>query len=326
MLNCKKKFSCIISVLLFIILYLSLYSCSKKSTDPVNPREKITIAYPRSMYSVLFTVAYKKGYFKSEGLEIIPQVHDFGKKAVQSMIEGKADLAISGDTVVMFAISRGEKISIIVARKDSGINKPGDLEGKRIAVALETTGHFFLDSFLSINGISRNNIRIVNLSPKEMQGALSNGTVDAVAVWQPVAKQIELQLGNNGRVFYDERVYSDIICISSTSAFIHKNSGSVIKILRALINAETFVKDYPEETRRLVSDYLEIDKVILESIWSSLFFKVTLDQSLLVSLEDETRWARENRLIVNRKTPQYLDYIYFNGLQSVKPDAVNIIR
>lgn len=329
--NCLSRLVFLLLCLVFIV------GCGQRREATGAP-EKITVAYPRSLYSVLFAVAHSKGIFKAEGLEATPQSHEFGKLAVQSMLEGKADMAISGDTVAMFAISRGEKISIIaetmtsrrneaiVARRERGIRTPRDLEGKRIGVASGTTGHFFLESFLSVNGLRKNRIKIAFMTPGEMQAALDKGAVDAVAVWQPIAKQIERALGNRGVVFYDERIYSDIVCVSASRAFVEKNPEAVAKTLRALVRAEAFVKESPDEARRLVADFLKIDQTILDEIWKTLYFRVTLEQSLLVSLEDQTRWARENRLIEDGNKPEYLDYIYFKGLQSVKPEAVNVIR
>jgi NitT/TauT family transport system substrate-binding protein len=166
----------------------------------------------------------------------------------------------------------------------------------------------------------------MNLNPAEMIKAVNSGKADAVSVWQPIAKQLEKQLGDNGTVFYDERIYSDIICMSSTQNFANKNPELIVKVLKSLMRAEKFVKDNPDETRKLVAEHLNINKNILEEIWNTLYFKVTLDQSLLVSLEDQTRWARENKLIEIKETPRFLDYIYFKGLQSVCQDAVNIIQ
>ena len=73
----------------------------------------------------------------------------------------------------MFAIMKGEKISIIatiqtsdignaiLARKDKGILTLGDLKGKKIAATLGTTSDFFLDAILAVNGISRKDVEIV---------------------------------------------------------------------------------------------------------------------------------------------------------------------
>jgi NitT/TauT family transport system substrate-binding protein len=55
-------------------------------------------------------------------------------------------------------------------------------------------------------------------------------------------------------------------------------------------------------------------------------FELSLDQSLLINTEDEARWAIKNNLIDKTEIPNYLDYIYIDALEEVKPEAVGIIH
>jgi NitT/TauT family transport system substrate-binding protein len=43
-------------------------------------------------------------------------------------------------------------------------------------------------------------------------------------------------------------------------------------------------------------------------------------------MEDEARWMIENKLTTKTTIPNFLDYLYLDGLLTVKPEAVNIIR
>jgi len=43
-------------------------------------------------------------------------------------------------------------------------------------------------------------------------------------------------------------------------------------------------------------------------------------------MEDETRWAMRSNITKDKKMPNYLDYIYFNGLESLKPGALRITK
>jgi NitT/TauT family transport system substrate-binding protein len=100
----------------------------------------------------------------------------------------------------------------------------------------------------------------------------------------------------------------------------------VIKVLKALIRTEMFIQSNPEEARSLAVELLGIEKADINNIWASFDFKVVLDQMLIKSLEDQTRWAQKNRFTDNMKMPNYLDFIYFDGLQSIRPESVRIIR
>ncbi|MCX6986237.1 MAG: NrtA/SsuA/CpmA family ABC transporter substrate-binding protein [Lentisphaerae bacterium] len=331
----KKSLSCLCILLASVLLF---GACQKETKTPAGPSEKITIAYPRSSYAIPFQVALAKGFFAAEGLEVTAQPHEFGKIALRTMMEGKADMAISGDTPVMFAIIAGNKISIVaaiatskkneavVAREDLGIKTPQDLKGKRIGATFGTTGHFFLESFLSAQGIDKNKVRIIDMGPGEMMDALTKGKIDAVAIWNPAIKQFEKELGSNGVVFYDESIYSDMVCVSVLQEFTKKHPETIKKVLRAIIKAETFIKEKPDESQGLVAEFFKIDKAVIVGMWNIMNFVIALDQSLLVRLEDQTRWAQKNRFTDSSEAPNYLDHIYFDGLQSIKPEAVRIIR
>lgn len=51
-----------------------------------------------------------------------------------------------------------------------------------------------------------------------------------------------------------------------------------------------------------------------------------LDQTILMSLEDEARWAMREGLTDKKEPPNYLDFIYVDALEQVKPETVTIIR
>ena len=138
-----------ILVLAVIVIALTVTGCRQK---PALPPEKITIAYSTASNAMLTYIAFAKGYLAEEGLEATPQPHAFGKPALQSVIDGKADIATVGDTPIVFAVMNGKKITTlamiqtsnrneaIVARQDRGITKPSDLKGKKIGLTPGTTG------------------------------------------------------------------------------------------------------------------------------------------------------------------------------------------
>jgi NitT/TauT family transport system substrate-binding protein len=321
----------------FTVLFLPTIVVIALTVTGCQP-EKITIAYPTIFNAVLIHIAFAKDYFGEEGLEATPQPHAFGKPALQSVIEGKADIATVGDTPIVFAVIGGKKITIlamiqsanrneaIVARQDRGIAGFSDLQGKTIGVTLGTTGDFFAYSFLLAHGIDKKHVKIIDLKPDEMADALSTGKVDAVSTWNPTLSQLQKKLGSNGIIFFGESLYTEMFCVVASQEYVKNNPVAIKKVLRALLKAETFVQQQPEEARRLVAEFIKTDKIVLDETWDDFTFRVALDQALLVDLEDQTRWAIKNRLTVRRDMPNYLDFIYMDGLQAVKPAAVRIIR
>jgi sulfonate transport system substrate-binding protein len=305
---------------------------------PAGPPEKITFAYSATMDSVLAAVAQMQGYYLQEGLEVTAHLHPFGKPALQEVLEGRADFATVAETPVMLAIMNGAKISIIatiqtankvnaiVARKDKGILTPGDLKGRRIAVTLGTTADFFMDTFLAVHEIARKDMKVVDLKPEQMADALTRGEVDAVSVFMPFPIQVERKLGDRAIAFYDENIYTFMFNVVATQKFIRDNPGKVEKLLRALIKAEGFVSGNQAQAQKLVAEFSRTDEALVRELWQSYSYQVKLDQSLVLALEEETQWALMGGLVGKDRIPDYLDYVYLEGLAKIKPKSVRILR
>ena len=316
--------------------YLGM-GCKETQKPAVTP-EKITLAWVANPNSSLAHIAHKKGYFAEEGVEITPQKYSFGKAALNAVIEGKADMATVAETPVMFSIMKEDEIYIIatietsnrniaiVGRKDKEILKPKDLKGKRIGVTFGTTSEFFIHSFLIANGMENKEVQIINLKPDEMLDAVISEKVDAVSTWHFPLVRIQKKLGDKGISFYDEHLYTETFNVVVKQDFVKKHPDAIKKVIRALIKAEGFIKQNPDESKSIVADSIGIDKALLSEVWGEFEFKVTLTQELLIAVEDETRWAIKIKLVEGSKMPNYLDFIYVEGLQAVKPEAVRIIR
>jgi ABC-type nitrate/sulfonate/bicarbonate transport system substrate-binding protein len=337
MLNFKRRSQFVAFILLVFVVVVS-FGIGCQPQKPISPPEKITIAYSTTFNSIFINIAFVNGYFKQEGLEAEPQIYPFGKPALQAVIEGRADIATVADTPVMFAIMNGKKVVIIasmgttnrntaiIARQDRGITAPSDLKGKRIGVTVGTAGDFFAEVLLKANGIDRKEVTIIDMTPDKMAAALTTGKIDGASVWNPALTKLQSILGDKGHTFYGEAYYTETYCAATTKAFVEEHAEAIKKFLRAIIKAEVFVREHSEDARRLTSEFLKTDRAILDKIWDIYHFQVTLDQALLVELEDQTRWAIKNGLAAKHDMPNYLDFIYMDGLQVVKPEAVRIIR
>jgi sulfonate transport system substrate-binding protein len=327
-----------IAVLLAVVLAGSfLTACTKTDQKPAAP-ENVTIAYSASPDSALAQIAQMQGYYLEEGLNAIPQKYDYGKVALDAVLEGRADFATVAETPFMFAVMKGEKISIvatiqtstrnnvIIARKDKGIHTPRDLKGRKIALTSGTLLDFFLDSFLATIGMTRHAVTVVNMKPEYMVDAVAKGEVDAISAWSHVVIEAQRRLGDRGITFYDEEIYTQTFNVIATQEFIRKNPLKVEKLLRALVKAEGFADGNSVEAQAVVADFCGMDRSVVEAMWDVENFRVTLDHSLVLALEDESEWAVRNGFTAVRKVPNYLDFIYLDGLKTVRPNAIRILQ
>jgi ABC-type nitrate/sulfonate/bicarbonate transport system substrate-binding protein len=327
-----------VRTIIVIAMCLAALSGCQRSPSQQKPLQKITIAYTTQPDGALVHIALQKGFFAEEGLEVQQQLHNFGKAALKSVLEGKADLATAAETPLMFAALDGEKFFIvagifttsrnnaIIGRRDLGISQAADLRGKRIGYTPGTTGEFFLDSFLTANGITVKEVQLVPIKPEEIAAALTEGKVDAVSCWNFSLTILRRGLGPQGVTFFDPQIYTQTFNLVARQEYVSKNPGTLKGVLRALVKAENFAREHTEAAQTLVAASLKVDRGLLQEIWSGLRYKVELDRRLLITLEDQTRWAMKNRPTGTLGMPDYGGLIYLDALTAVKPDAVTLTR
>jgi NitT/TauT family transport system substrate-binding protein len=215
----------------------------------------------------------------------------------------------------------------LVARADRGIAEVSDLKGKRVGTTFGTIAHFYLGRFLNLNGLNVQDVTLVDLkTPAEWVNAVVDGDVDAVATAQPYANSAKDGLGANAVVWSvqsSQPLYAQAI---ATDEWIAKNPDLVTRFLRSLLQAEEFTINHPAETKAIVKNQMNLTDAYVETVWNQNQFSLSLDQSLLVAMESEARWMMSNNLTNQTLVPDFLNYLYLEGLASVKPESVNVIR
>ncbi len=92
------------------------------------------------------------------------------------------------------------------------------------------------------------------------------------------------------------------------------------------MEAEDYLKYNSEESKEFVKDRFDYESDYMDYSWPKQEFAVTLGQAMLITFEDQARWRIKNKLTDATEVPNYLDYIYMDALEEVKPEAVGIIR
>ncbi len=235
--------------------------------------------------------------------------------------------AVSGQPVMVVAnMFEAEKDFGVVGRKDAGISIAASVKGKRIGVSLRTAGHFVLASFLNRQKLSAGDVMMVDLKPDQLSAALSEGRIDAATTWEPFLGSLLTQLGANGVVFSSEGLYHSVFALAGARDYVVSHPETIQKVLRAVIKGARFCQDVPDQAIEISAAAMKADPVKLKAAWPTYRFRVTLDQSLLLALEDETRWAIKNKLTDRTEPVNYLHHIYLDAMNAVSPATVTVIH
>jgi ABC-type nitrate/sulfonate/bicarbonate transport system substrate-binding protein len=335
----KRNLIAIAVVILVLAVFLSSF-VYLNSQKPYNGKvESITVTYAPFESISLFWIAENQQFFIQNGLEITSHKHDTGAIALNEVLNGEADIAIGANEfpLVIRALNQ-EKIRTIgsisksdfiylVGRADRGIENASDLKGKTIGTTFGTIAHFFLGRFLDLNNINYNDVALVDLkTPAEWVNAVVNGSVDAVATAQPYADLAKEGLGDNAVVWSvqsNQPMYTQAI---STVEWITEHANLAQRFLKSLVQAEVFAINFPSEAKAIVRKQMNFTDAYTETVWNRNQFSLSLDQSLVLAMEGEARWLIDNHLTNQTAVPDFVNCIYFDGLDSVKPESVNVIR
>lgn len=298
--------------------------------------EPLTIAVSRTPLSLPLYVAEHEGYFAAEGVQVQFEEVTGGNRAAQALLDGKADLATTSETVVMFNSFKRNDFAIIasfvnsnddiklVARSGSGVTKVSDLAGKRVGTTLGTASHYYLDTLLILAGVDPERVTTVGMPPEAMAQALLKGEVAAIAAWEPYPFQI---VGNvpGTQLVPAQRFYTLTFNLIASQKMTHGDyDKDLVKLLRALDRAQQFIATKPKQAQAIMQSRLDMQQPFIDWIWSRYNFRLALDQSLLSTLESEARWARKQGHIKAPNSPNYLDFIYTTALRKALPASVSI--
>lgn len=304
------------------------------------PAEAVRIAAFNGELAALVWLAESEGFFTRHGLQATVTGFPSGVASVDDLLAGNEDVATAADSVfvskslapgnggtlkILAEIARSESIQI-VARLDRGIAAPADLSGKRIALTRQTPSAYFLDRYLLYNLIDQRSVTIVDLPPLGVVEAVVRGDVDAAVTWEPYVWDIEQRLAGNGRSWSAQSSQQFHFLLIGTADFAEKRPQAATKLFQALAEAEALIRADPERARSTLARRLTLDKRYLASVWPKHIVGLSLDQALLVSLEDQARWQIAEQLAPAARPPNYLQSISSAPLVSVKPDAVSLFR
>jgi NitT/TauT family transport system substrate-binding protein len=138
-----------------------------------------------------YWVALENGYYKAKGLDVELQNSKGSGDSIAKVDTNRADLGLADAVVVIPRVAQGARIKIVSAvfdltplniwtRKDTGIAKPKDLEGKTLAAPPGDAQRQLFPAFAKINGVDAAKVKWLTIEPAAKFVALSEKRADAV--------------------------------------------------------------------------------------------------------------------------------------------------
>jgi NitT/TauT family transport system substrate-binding protein len=324
----------VIVIAVALILSSFVYLNSKKPYS--RSIEKITVGNLLYEYSGLLFVASDQGFFAKNGLDVSLINYTSSVASVKGVENGDSNIALVTEYSIVTEALAKENVSIIgtidqyqsvflICRADKGISNVSDLNGKKIGFSPNTIGEFYLGRFLQINGIPKANIVPVNLSNTQYVDALANGDVDAFVGVYTYLEQSKERLGSNIVAIPIQSDQNGYLTLTCQNEWIVNHPETINKFLTTMKQAEQYIISHPAESKAIVGKWMNYTDATMTAIWTDHIYTLSLDQSLLLAMQDEATWTITNKITNATALPNFLDYVYLDGLEAVDPNAVTII-
>lgn len=236
---------------------------------------------------------------------------------IPELMRGEVDAATNAETQLLrrsiddpslrIIFTEAESFYRIVARRSAGIRSVGDLRGRKIAVAPNTSAHYYLVRMLAAAGVEEGAITTVAATPiTRMSGMLANREVDAVAIWEPEAENSAAAIAADAIVFQDRGLYRELFNFQTSTRILSNpvKRNALVEFLRSMIAAAAGLRDRPKELWPLLSSKLNYSEETIARSWPQLRYAGSMADDLLDVMTEEERWVAKEKGRVPRTREQ----------------------
>lgn len=283
---------------------------------PLDPPEKVTVAYVPIMKFAAAYVAEERGIFDKYGLDVEFERVKSGTEAIAFLTQGSIDvggIAIvtslwnswdRGLDVRIFAPGALEplensptKLIVSKALADDGtIESVADLKGKRVAIAggPGSGGEYLLAKALERGDLTIRDVEAMNIANPDMPRALESGSVDAAIAGSPFADQM-VNAGHGVVLESDLTPGLMTVAFVGSSAFLNDRPEVAERFVVALAEAARMMQGEDYLAPENIAAYLAFTNSTEEAIREGS--PVVYDPNIEISIEglaDVERVHREN--------------------------------
>ena len=149
-----------------------------------------------------YYVALEKGYYKAANLDVKIMRGQGSTDAVKQVAAGTAQIGFADSSAVIFAKANDgipvKLVSVIYARpphaiyvlKESGISKPKDLEGRKLADTAFSAMPKMFGAYAKAAGIDASKVTWVVAGSDALPGMLSLGRVDGIGQYRSEERRV----------------------------------------------------------------------------------------------------------------------------------------
>lgn len=254
----KLILSVVVVVLIASGIYLAKSQGPKASSTTFNIGTNSWVGFG-PMY-----LAKDKGFFKDAGLDVNISVMEDQGQRTSAMVKGDIDAYI--DTVDLLVQTRANNVpSKAVMQVDLSTGADGivttdniktvaDLKGKKIAAQKNFVGESFLMYVLKKNGMSVNDVEIIDTESAAAGSAFVSGKVDAAVTFEPWLSKAKERQGGHVLVSSADEPGVVVDILSVNEKYLKDHPDNVKKVMQAWFKAVDYWKAHPDEANQIMAN------------------------------------------------------------------------
>jgi sulfonate transport system substrate-binding protein len=221
---------------------------------------------------------------------------------------GEADVATNAETQALrlslerpdlrIIMTVSEGLYRIVARRSAGIASVRDLAGKRLGTFPWTSAAYYLHRELENAGLNDDAVDIRGISPAaELSKALIDGSVDAIAIWEPASQEAFDALGADAIELRTPGLYRELFNLNTTVDKLADPAKrkQIVELVRAVQAACREITDRPQAVWPLTERTTGYRPELIRAAWPHHRFVGTMASDLLDVMVREETWIAGER-------------------------------
>jgi ABC-type nitrate/sulfonate/bicarbonate transport system substrate-binding protein len=329
----RKIFILIISTLL--VLVSAVFFSANLQHLRASEKYSVSISIAQSPLSAPFYVAKSINAFKDTCVTVHYDEVIGGQRAFAKVMNGETDFGTSSDSVIAFkSLTKSAFVTHamfvqsdndvkLMTRSLKEIKSVKDLKGKKVGVTRGTASHYFLSMLLAMEGLTIDDVELHHYKPEQLANGFINNEVDAIVPWEPFAFNAVKPL-NNQLDIHDTKSLNNLsfnlISQIADSLLVEKAAC----ILQGLSIAIDYIASHPEKSKKIVIDKLNLTPAFIDWVWSDYIFMLELNQSLLLNIKSQAKWAIEMKMSEHREMPNVDAFVDSRAMLQVSPGSVNL--
>ena len=255
---------------IIVIIAIGVLGIYRQQIQPESkiPQTPLRIGLNPWIGNGLYAVAEEKGFFIKEGIRVELVNYDDGATGKQLLSTKHVDaLSLTPETVIILA-DAGTSVRA-VAMTDTSLGADGiiatkniqnvrDLRGKKVAFEVGSPSHLFLSYLLDQQGMTTNDLMVIDSAAPDAGVAFVSGQVDAAVTWEPwLSKANERSGGHLIANSKDTPILPALLVFRDET--IQTRQGDIQALLRALFAAQVYTQEHQAETVSIVAKHFNIN-------------------------------------------------------------------